>query len=349
MPARLATTNNPGPTAGLPARPRRGLRRGRGGRTIDASVVICAYTEERWSDLVRAVRSVERQDVPVRETIVVVDHNEALLERAIRELTSARVVANTGPRGLSGARNAGVQVARGDVVAFLDDDAHADPAWLRHLLAGFTDASILGVGGLVAAEWDVRRPSWFPLEFDWVVGCSYRGLPVRRSAVRNPIGCNMSFRRSVFELVGGFRSEVGRVGRTPVGCEETELCIRAAARAGGSFVYEPAAIVRHRVPSSRARWTYFRSRCFAEGRSKAVVRRLAGSGSALGSERRYVLTTLPLGVRDAVVESIRTRTAAPLLRAGAIIAGAGVTMAGYVTARPTIAPPSAVATASPPA
>jgi GT2 family glycosyltransferase len=311
-----------------------GLPRGPGEDiTIDASVVICAYTEDRWTDLSRAVRSVEDQHRAPRRIVVVIDHNAALLARARRELHSAHVVANRGLPGLSGARNTGIAVADGEVVAFVDDDAHADRRWLGRLLDGYVDQGVFGVGGLVEADWDVPRPAWFPPEFDWVVGCSYRGLPSRPTAVRNPIGCNMSFRRAVFDAVGGFRSEVGRVGANPIGCEETELSIRAAAHSGGRFVYDPGAVVRHRVPAARARWSYFHQRCFAEGRSKAVVRRLARSAEALSAERSYVRRTLPLGMRDAVAESLRIRHPLPLLRIGAIVAGTGATVAGFISAR----------------
>ena len=90
------------------------------------SVVICAYTEDRWGDLVEAVESVQAQAGCVDlETIVVIDHNPSLLERAGRSLAGVRVTENVEGRGLSGARNSGVALATGDVVAFMDDDAVA--------------------------------------------------------------------------------------------------------------------------------------------------------------------------------------------------------------------------------
>ena len=119
------------------------------------------------------------------------------------------MVANTGTRGLSGARNTGVDAASGDIVAFLDDDAAAADGWLAALTAPFADPHVVGTGGGAEPVWTLPRPGWFPDEFGWVVGCSYRGLPVTRAPVRNPIGCNMAFRRAALLEVGGFRDEVG--------------------------------------------------------------------------------------------------------------------------------------------
>src|SRR5271167_82252 len=88
--------------------------------TLDVSVIICAYTEARWRDLVAAVESLRRQSKPPREIIVVVDHNQRLLERVRAELRGIVVVASSGPQGLSGARNSGIAIARGALIAYLD-------------------------------------------------------------------------------------------------------------------------------------------------------------------------------------------------------------------------------------
>ena len=112
-----------------------------------ASIVICAYTDVRWPQIVRAVRSVLTQQRAPDELILVVDHEEALLERARAAFAGVTVVPNAGPRGLSGARNTGVELARQDVVAFLDDDAEAEPDWLDRLLAHYRNPDVLAVGG----------------------------------------------------------------------------------------------------------------------------------------------------------------------------------------------------------
>ena len=203
------------------------------------SVVICAYTDRRWDSLVDALASAEAQDPAPHEVLVVIDHNDDLLTHAIDAFPRARVFANDDARGLSGARNTGVRHATGEIIAFLDDDARARPSWLRALARAFEDPTVIGAGGVAFPAWESRAPAWIPSEFLWVVGCSYRGLPMTRAEIRNPIGANMAFRRSVLEGVGGFTDGIGRVGRTPLGCEETELSIRARAATGGRIVQIP--------------------------------------------------------------------------------------------------------------
>ncbi|GAA2748159.1 MULTISPECIES: glycosyltransferase family 2 protein [Kitasatospora] len=287
------------------------------------SVVICTYTLDRWDDLRAAVTSVSGQRRPPAELLVVVDHCPELARRTLSDLPGTRVLANREQRGLSGARNTGVAAARGEVVAFLDDDAEAGPDWTDRLLAAYRDPEVLGVGGHVQARWDDGRPSWFPPEFDWVVGCSYTGLPHDGGQVRNLIGANMSFRRADVVAAGGFRLDLGRVGTRPLGCEETELCIRMSARRPGSVLrYEPAATVRHHVPAQRATWSYFAARCFAEGRSKAAMSRRTGRSPALASERTYLRHVVP----TALVRALRHRQ---LRTAAALVGGVVTTVAGY--------------------
>jgi hypothetical protein len=174
-----------------------------------------------------------------------------------------------------------------------------------------------------------RRPRWLPEEFQWVVGCSYRGQPERPSPVRNLIGCNMSFRRETLECSGGFAGGLGRVGADRLGCEETELCIRLGSQApGGVILYDPAARVGHRVPRERATLGYFLSRCHAEGLSKAEVARRCGRSRGLESERAYTRHTLPAGVRNGLAAFLRG-DGAGLARASAIVLGLAATGAGF--------------------
>ena len=110
------------------------------------SVVTAAFAMARWDGLCQAVASILTQTVPVAETIVVIDHNPDLLDRARRELPGVVVVPNLRSRGASGARNSGVAASHGDVVAFLDDDAVASPCWLEVMLSHFADPDVVGVG-----------------------------------------------------------------------------------------------------------------------------------------------------------------------------------------------------------
>ena len=293
------------------------------------SVVICAYTEKRWDDLAAAVESLRVQTHSPDEVILVIDHNPGLATRVGREIPDVTCVENHGRQGLSDARNSGLAVARGDVVAFLDDDAEAEPRWLSLLAESYADPAVVAVGGFAEPDWAEGRPSWFPREFDWVVGCTYRGMPETASPVRNLIGCNMSFRREIFADLGGFTAGIGRLGTRPVGCEETELCIRIAQRRPGSVIlFDPRALVHHHVPGSRGTWAYFRSRCYAEGLSKAAVAALVGASQGLASERTYTTRTLPRGVVTGIAAGVKGE-AGGFGRAAAIVAGVGLATVGY--------------------
>lgn len=294
------------------------------------SVVICAHTEKRWRETCAAVESVRAQSMPCLEIIVVVDHNPALLAALAAEHPDVTVIENRETRGLSGGKNTGVAAARGDIVAFLDDDAVADEDWLKYFADSYRDPSVMGVGGLTLPNWQAPRPGWFPEEFAWVVGCTYRGMPVVRAPVRNLLGGNASFRREAFEIAGGFQNGIGRsAGKRPLGCEETEFCIRVSQRSpGGVFLFDHRAMIWHLVTPERCRFSYFRSRCYAEGLSKALVTASVGAADGLSSERRYTTRVLPLGLAQGMADALRGDLPG-LGRAGAIVTGAGATAAGY--------------------
>ena len=294
-----------------------------------ATVVICAYTEERWDWLQEAVASVQSQSVAPHELIIVVDHNLTLQKRLLHQVTGAYTLENNGAKGLSGARNTGVLAATGEIVAFLDDDAVAHPDWLRRQLELYDDPAVYAVGGQIDPLWENGRPAHFPHELDWIVGCSYRGLPRVAAQVRNVIGASMSFRRSVFEDAGLFDERMGRTS-SPRGCEETELCIRTAAlRPGGRVVYEPASLAQHHVTAARTTMGYMLARSWGEGISKAQISALPGAPRRLAPERRYVSEVLP----KAVIRSLADGGTAGLARSGAILSVLAATAAGYLVER----------------
>lgn len=299
------------------------------------SVIICAYTEVRWDQICAAVNSVRAQSLPSMETILVIDHNPALFQRAVAAMPDVAVVENQHPQGLSGARNTGAARARGDIIAFLDDDAVAHEDWLKFLADSYEDPRIAGVGGLTLPRWQTRRPAWLPEEFYWVVGCDYTGMAPPGTPVRNLIGANMSFLRDAFHRVaGGFVTGIGRTssGR-PLSGEEVEFCIRLAQQSPGSiFVMDHRAMIWHFVPDNRCTISYFLSRCFAEGLSKAVVAERVGSEDGLSAEWAYTMRALPLGVLRGITELFRGDIAGAA-RAMTIVVGLGMTAFGYVGGR----------------
>jgi glucosyl-dolichyl phosphate glucuronosyltransferase len=299
------------------------------GRKPTVCVVICAYTCDRWDDTLAAVASVRSQTTAPDEIVVVVDHNHDLYRRLRTALPDVTVVENRNRRGLSGGKDTGVEVTSSDVVAFLDDDAVAHPDWLGYFRDAYTDDSIVGVGGTTLPRWETARPRWFPEEFDWVLGCTFTGR--EPGPVRNLLGGNASFRREVFSVAGGFPAHIGRTSeqRRPLGCEETEFCIRVSQhRPDWTYLFEPRAVIWHRVGAERERFAYFRSRCFAEGLSKAAVTRSVGVADGLSVERKYTTQTLTRGVARGLGEALRGDRAG-IERSWAISVGLLAAAAGY--------------------
>jgi GT2 family glycosyltransferase len=307
------------------------------------AIVVCAYTLLRWDDIVAGLSEAHGQLAASGrpgEVVLVVDHSPEVYERAKAELVrpGLTILENVRTRGLSGARNTGVTGVSADVYVFLDDDALPAPGWLDQLLAPFDDPSVIVTGGAATPRWpDGGRPSMLPAadgargELDWVIGCTYTGQPVTLAPVRNVMGCSMALRAGVFETAGLFGEDLGRVGTTPYGCEETELCIRAASP-GARIVFAPTSLVLHRVTPQRTTWSYLWRRCYAEGISKAAVAQRTAQRQALSTETTYTLKVLPRGLfRE--LGSVPTQGIRALHGAVAIMTGLAVTMVGYAVGR----------------
>lgn len=292
----------------------------------EASVVIACFTTKRWTLLSAAVESALAQSVRARDIIIVVDHNPDLQHMVSKAWPSVRVLANRFGEGASGARNTGAFEVDSPVVAFLDDDAVAEPGWLEALLAGFEDSSVVGVGGGVIPAWDDRRPSWFPDEFAWVVGASYPGLPRAVGVVRNVWAENMAVRTDRFLEVGGFRLDFGKVG-SHSSPEDTDLCIRMASN-GGRWLYVPQALITHHVPADRSTFRYFLRRSFHEGEGKAALAALTPTDS-LSTEREYLRHIIPQAVGRGLRDALLERRLVPATRSGVIVIGLLAAGAGF--------------------
>lgn len=299
---------------------------------LDVTVVVCAYTQRRWKHMLAALDSVLSQRPAPAQVLLAVDHNPTLASRARSARPAVSVLESVEERGVSGARNTGLQAATQPIIVYLDDDAEARPGWLESLIAPLSDPKVVGTAGNVQPRWPDHRPRWMPPEFDWVIGCTYQGLAVSEGSVRNPIGGNMSMRTRDAIEAGGFDARVGHVGDRSRGGEETDLSIRLTSLQPGSiFRYVPEAIVDHHIESHRVRFKYFLIRCWNEGISKAIVVRLNGS-KGLESERRYVTGALPTAIRRDLAATIKGDPNG-FMRMIAIIAGLSVTMVAYALGR----------------
>ena len=299
------------------------------------SIIICAHSTHRWEQLRNALDSAlsEHPD----EVLIVIDHNVDLLRLATDALEShnshprVRIVANDNAKGLSGARNTGIALTTSAITAFIDDDAEALPGWLGHLISPFDDPTVVAVGGRALPARPDHFPARWPHEYDWVVGCSWTGLPEVLSEVRNVIGCTMAFRHEALIATDGFDVRLGRVGSNAAGCEETELCLRLS-RGGDRVLYEPKATVLHHIDTGRLTPRYFIRRCWAEGRSKALIRRTRGGGT-LGPERQFAVDALRRSFRNGAGAIIR-RDATGIARAAATLGGLCTTGLAFVLPMP---------------
>jgi glycosyltransferase involved in cell wall biosynthesis len=290
------------------------------------SVIICAYTEDRWPLLKKSVASVEAQTSPPIEIIVCIDHNEELLRKSVEYFERGRpagaipliVLENKYDGRLGSARNTAAEFASGEVLAFLDDDAAAAADWLQWLVVPYGGERVGAVGGAPLPVFEARRPRWFPYEFDWVFGCAYRGLPLMRAPLAHLIGANMSTRRSAFQEIGGLRSDDH---------DDMDMCHRIA-YAQYEVLYEPLAIVHHFVPAARTTWHYFWRRCFFVNQGKVEAFANMQEAAHLGAELGFVANALTRGILAEIRHVIRGDLYG-LVRAGAMTAGIALAGLGH--------------------
>jgi glycosyltransferase involved in cell wall biosynthesis len=317
---------------------------------VNASVIIPAYTLERWDLLINAVDSVEAQTCPPLELILCIDRNPQLLTRCLERWGSQdssaifpiEIVANRFEQDDSGAevhvkahgskrrfgagwaRNSGAESARGDILVFLDDDAAAATNWLEYLLMPYENPRTVAVGGAPLPLYETSRPTWFPANFDWIFGCAYEGMPKHLAPLGHLIGANMSVRREVFESIGGFHS---------IDFDDLDLCMRVAAQCPGQeLLYEPRAIVRHFVPAQRVEWSYFWRRSFFVNREKVHAFAEMGEAANIRAERAFVWRALTEQVANDLSGTFRGRRSG-LSQTGAMIVGITMAVAGHVVGR----------------
>jgi cellulose synthase/poly-beta-1,6-N-acetylglucosamine synthase-like glycosyltransferase len=311
------------------------------------SVVIPAFTMKRWERLRKGVESVRAQSVPVHSVVVCVDNNEELLARAKEEWgdsagvpvvvvpnrhrdhldrVSAHQAAHGTTRrfGAGSARNTASEQVDAEVIAFMDDDAWAEPDWLEQLLRVFQDPGVVAVGGAPLPEYEETRPDWFPPNFDWVFGCAYEGLPTDIAPLKHLIGANMSVRRSAWSEVGGFLGS---------DFDDLNLCMRLLERFGReSVVYNPFAVNHHYVTADRTTWRYFWRRCYFVNREKVRVLSRIGTAANLTAEREFVLRSLTAQALRLGRATLRGDLSAPK-KFAAMTAGIVLAALGYLRGR----------------
>ena len=270
---------------------------------MKVSVVVCTYSPERFDDFVEAVESLQGQTYDPVEIVLVIDGNETVYADTQAKFGDDETISihcNDQNRGLSYSRTRGVEYATGNVIAFIDDDAIAEPDWIEELVRGYEESDAIAVGGRMVPEWVAGEPEHLPAEFQWLVGANYEPRLEPWSEVRNTLGSNMSFSATVFEELGGFDEQVGLTADSQIQADETEFAIRMQEAFGKGMLYQPDAVVAHKIFEYRTEPAWLCKRAFWQGYSKRVL--AAGRDSSVEENETEFLSHLAF---EAVPERLR--------------------------------------------
>jgi glycosyltransferase involved in cell wall biosynthesis len=230
---------------------------------MNVTVILCTYN--RCHSLATALESVAASQLPdsISWEVLVVDNNSKDKTHEVVEELGQRYPGRfrylfEPQQGKSYALNTGIREARGEILAFMDDDVMVDAKWLQCLTAVFQKEEWAGVGGRILPERTFTPPAWLSLEGKYALAplAMFDLGPQPGELVEAPFGTNMAFRKEVFEKVGGFRTDLGPRPGSETRSEDTEFGFRALG-AGQRLRYEPSAIVYHSLPAHRLRKEYF--------------------------------------------------------------------------------------------
>ena len=258
------------------------------------SIVVCTHSLDNLQNLGEAVNSLLNQTHKEIEIIVVVDGNQELYDRIMKAYNNhgkIKTMVTGESLGAFGAGNVGIKVAQGDVIALLDDDAVADRGWIENLVDIYQKLDAIAVGGKIVPLWLTKKPDYFPLELGWLVGMTQEGFAEDKIAeVRNTWGSNMSFKREVFDKIGLLNAELGFAkGKTTyMQGAEAEFALRMKNKLGKGIIYNPEAIVYHKIPSSRTKPRILLKRAYYQGYSKALMKKHSPLPDTLATEKSYL-------------------------------------------------------------
>jgi glycosyltransferase involved in cell wall biosynthesis len=299
------------------------------------SVVIPTYAMERYEVFSECVESVLGQTYDPLEIVIVVDGNDDVYERVHADFGHFErmlIRNNDLNRGVSASRTIGAELASGEVVAMIDDDAVAEPDWIEELVRVYDETDAVAVGGYVAPEWIGETPAFFPEEFYWLIGCTEKGFADHREEVRNTYGSNISFRRDVFLDVGGYDENTGRKGSRHLQAHEAPVCIRIYQEYGKGVIYTDEAVVNHKMFAYRGDPWWLLKRAFWQGYSKRIMALLVPDSR--GNEREFLRRVYFRYVPHRVRELVRSPSLAEFLQLIAIFGFTAAVGLGYLVALP---------------
>ena len=246
---------------------------------MDFSIIICTYN--RCESLLKVLDDLKTLRVPENTSyeILVVDNNSrddtrATIEAASQERPGSFKYIFEPRQGKSFALNTAVKSARGDIVAFTDDDVELDSEWLVEIKRAFDLHDCMGIGGRILAVWDSEVPWWYEEHGPYrLMGAIVRlDLGEEPCELRIPAwGANMAVRRTAFEKYGRFREDLGpNPDSRMYSGEDTEFWLRLI-HGGEKLIYAPKVLVYHPVEEKRKKQNYFLSWYFNYGRAMTRI------------------------------------------------------------------------------
>jgi GT2 family glycosyltransferase len=246
---------------------------------MTVSVVVSAFSMARYPQIDMLIRSLVDQTDPDFDVTFVVDENRELA-RAIEDLCKTNglpnhsIIFNETNLGLSNSRNIGIDNTAGEIIAFIDDDATADPDWIATIKESFKDEKVGGLAGDIVPQWESEQMEWFPKELYWMISCSYTITPTVKTEIDRGFGVDMAFSRKAIDLTGRFDLRFGIKKGRWIGGEDTELFLRIK-KAGYKIVFEPRMRVHHYIAMNRLSLKNLVKRAVAQGEGSSMIRKLS--------------------------------------------------------------------------
>ncbi|WP_435358641.1 glucosyl-dolichyl phosphate glucuronosyltransferase [Haloarchaeobius sp. DFWS5] len=300
---------------------------------MHVSVVVCTYPTDRYEYFSDAVESVLNQTYDDLDVVLVVDGNEEVHEWTVEDfgdVENVTIHCNEENRGISYSRTKGAELADGDIVAMIDDDAVAEPDWIETLVETYETTDAVAVGGHVKPVWQIPKPDFFPDEFYWLVGCDEKGFGEHMEEMRNTYGSNISFRRDVLLHVGGYDENTGRKGEKHIQAHESTVGAKIRREYGRGVIYNKEAVVNHKLLGYRGDFRWLVGRSFWQGYSKRIMDHIIPEASA--DKNEYLADLLLKYVPERIANLVKDPETAKVKQFVAIFVFTAAVGFGYLYA-----------------
>ena len=277
------------------------------------SIVVIAYSLKRAKDLKDLLQSIDVQSYDAIELIIVIERDERLYQFAMNlSIKQSKSVYFTSQRlGVSRSRNLGVSLSKGEIIAFVDDDAVLASDWATSLVRDF-DSEFIGVTGRVLPLWQFPEPLFFPKSMYWMLGCTAWKDTASPHRTHFATGTNMAFRREAFancrfELDIYYTDDRTKVHKG-LSNDDNDFAVRLTTSTKRSILYDPALLVYHKVYPERMKMSFVKDYAFWQGFDEGRYRSRPGWKMARQNEysnfARSVINDL-FGMQGGVTASLK--------------------------------------------